>query len=485
MADRTDIDALLISALYGELTPADDARLTAHLESHPADRTALADLTRTRAAVRDTGFLAVQVEPPQSVSARLLQEAGLLSRRPARGTAEHARPTEGWFFRFTRTFMAHPAMAVAAMLVLVVGVAGTLYVRHGDRVADMAAPVAATDRERALQISQDKPSAESQPKDVSVTSVGSATGSSGYRVALDEVRAEQAAEGQKPAQHDPAASARSEPIALGDGTRAQVPPEPVRPAAPPPRKLAKRAGPSGIELRSPELQPKDVDDDDGQDVQSARNDEKKAAVDRFAARNDRSNPVPNAAIATPPAAPSNKPPAATPARAAVPDQIVAADNGKTPPSSAKTVTRGATAQVAPPPGDAAPSDRQNRAQGGALPRGDDPVVDTGTKSPDENASDKALVAWVRKQHDLVVSLVKSSNCRAAASAAIEIYSRAPGYYDANVTNDRSVRPCLAYLNSERERAERKVAAKRAMSVDTPAAAPAAPPPAASTPAQKK
>ena len=31
-----------------------------------------------------------------------------------------------------RSFIAHPAMAAAAMLVLVVGVAGTLYVQKGD-----------------------------------------------------------------------------------------------------------------------------------------------------------------------------------------------------------------------------------------------------------------------------------------------------------------------------------------------------------------
>ena len=45
MVDRQDIDALLVGALYGELTPAEEARLTAHLESHPADRSALEDLT--------------------------------------------------------------------------------------------------------------------------------------------------------------------------------------------------------------------------------------------------------------------------------------------------------------------------------------------------------------------------------------------------------------------------------------------------------
>jgi len=52
MVDRQDIDALLISALYGELTPADEVLLTAHLESHPADRTALRDLTHARTVIR-------------------------------------------------------------------------------------------------------------------------------------------------------------------------------------------------------------------------------------------------------------------------------------------------------------------------------------------------------------------------------------------------------------------------------------------------
>jgi anti-sigma factor RsiW len=121
MVDRTDIDALLISALYGELTPADEARLTAHLESHPADRTALADLTQTRAAVRDSRILAVQLDPPPSVSTLLLREAARRAPRP--------REEAGWFLRFTRSFMAHPAMAAAAMLVFVVGVAGTIYAR--------------------------------------------------------------------------------------------------------------------------------------------------------------------------------------------------------------------------------------------------------------------------------------------------------------------------------------------------------------------
>ncbi len=38
MADRQDIDALMVGALYGELDDGERARLEAHLASHPQDR---------------------------------------------------------------------------------------------------------------------------------------------------------------------------------------------------------------------------------------------------------------------------------------------------------------------------------------------------------------------------------------------------------------------------------------------------------------
>src|SRR5262245_46396881 len=109
MVDRQDIDALLIGALYGELTPADETRLASHLESHPADRSVLDGLKATRQAVRDSRILEAQLEPPQQISALLLQEAHRRAPRPA--------DKESWFTRFMRSFMAHPAMAAAAMLV--------------------------------------------------------------------------------------------------------------------------------------------------------------------------------------------------------------------------------------------------------------------------------------------------------------------------------------------------------------------------------
>src|SRR5471032_1290406 len=99
MVDRQDIDALLIGALYGELTLADEARLTAHLESHPTDRSALANLTSARQAVRESRIFQVQLDPPQAVSALLLQEA---ARRAPRRVPVTDDRIESWFQRFTR-----------------------------------------------------------------------------------------------------------------------------------------------------------------------------------------------------------------------------------------------------------------------------------------------------------------------------------------------------------------------------------------------
>ena len=146
MTDRMDIDALLIGSLYGELTPADQARLQAHLESHPADRSVLADLTHARQVVRESRLFELQFEPPEAVSALLLQEAARRAPR-IRATKPNAERGETWFQRFVRSLAAHPAMAAAAMLVIVLGAAGILYNRNGgtqnwEPRAEQAAPAA-------------------------------------------------------------------------------------------------------------------------------------------------------------------------------------------------------------------------------------------------------------------------------------------------------------------------------------------------------
>src|SRR3954469_485604 len=133
MVERQDIDALLISALYGELTPTEETQLAAHLEAHPTDKAALAALTSTRDHIRENRLLAVQVEPPQSVSALLMQEAARRAPKAER---------EGWFARIAKSFMMHPAMAAAAMLVVVLGVATVVNNKKGDQFVESSAPTA-------------------------------------------------------------------------------------------------------------------------------------------------------------------------------------------------------------------------------------------------------------------------------------------------------------------------------------------------------
>src|SRR5262249_13142161 len=75
--------------------------------------------------------LAFQFEPPQAISALLLQEA---SRRAPRAATDRGEAAT-WFQRFVRSFTAHPAMAAAATLVLVITAAGTLYLRGANQLA--------------------------------------------------------------------------------------------------------------------------------------------------------------------------------------------------------------------------------------------------------------------------------------------------------------------------------------------------------------
>lgn len=129
MADRQDIDALMVGALYGELDAAERTRLEAHLSSHPEDRAAMQELESTRATVRRGMSEMASAEPPQAVSAILLQEA---ARRRGAVAATEPAEREGLWDRFVawfRPLSQHPALAAAAMLILVAGTATALWVR--------------------------------------------------------------------------------------------------------------------------------------------------------------------------------------------------------------------------------------------------------------------------------------------------------------------------------------------------------------------
>ena len=450
MVDRTDIDALLIGALYGELAPADEARLTAHLESHPADRTALDDMARIRAAIRSSRILAVQFEPPPAISTLLLQEAS--RRAPGVAVARPVEPeSETWFQRFVRSFVAHPALAAAATVVLVASVAGGLYLRGDAQFAAPSAPLERADRAdqaektRATQVAA-VPAAPIAPaaQAPGAAPAGSA-GSAGPAGVTAEVAADsdrnraqldQAAGGAPVLGQTAAAASHDDQLRKGDSgggasrakaiakfeadkasdrpeapARSLAPAPPSRSDASPPAKRAAEIAERkdvksakklrGIELHSPELSPRELADE-GQGQAKAP----------APTQGDRR------AIPPPP-----------PAFSGASNQIAAAP--------------------AAPPAAAPPADAKQ-------------------------ARDPAVVDWARKQHDQVIALVASNRCRDAASAAVEIYNRAPDYYAANIATDRQIKPCMAYVNHERELADRSRGAPKNAADDMPAPVRAAP-----------
>jgi hypothetical protein len=434
MADRTDIDALLIGALYGELTPADEARLTAHLESHPADRTALSDLTRTRAAIRDSRIFAFQWEPPHSVSALLLQEASRRAPRPARALDGDS---ESWFARFVRSFTAHPAMAAAATLVLVFGVAGSLYLRGSMKMAPppvavtggaadepaaevpvaapAAAPAAPTGR---ADLAEDKAADRRE-------AAGSAAPSSGQAAGGLDVTADDKLDARPGDIAQFKAKTRTADV---DAKRAAL-------AKPAKEEEPARTKPRGIELRTPEPSPKDLPERefDG----TAKLDQKRAerqVRERQAPGGGAAAPATAAQATPPPPPPPQTPPSASTAFESAPVQDVANDKR----FAQKPLAKGQAQNQAP-----ANNGASNNASNNA-PAADGKPVDSQSRTLD----------WARKQREQVVSLVNQNRCNDAANAAIEIYNRAPDYYAANIVTDIQIKPCLAYVNRQRERNDR-------------------------------
>ncbi len=488
MVDRTDIDALLIGALYGELTPADEARLMAHLESHPVDRTALDNLTRTRAAVRDSRILAFQAEPPQSISALLLQEA---SRRAPRAATERSE-TATWFQRFVRSFMAHPAMAAAATLVLVIAAVGTFYLRGADQFAQSEPPAL----ERATSpgttassapagvTAPGAPAAVAPAPEPEAAGAGNATGDSIGTLAGSS-RGLAAGSGVYPARLDDTAAAKgkaAEPQAAsndrydgsgdldtrGPSVRAKVASKAAQDAEL--RKLGamkaaaakteKAEAVHGIELRTPQLLPKDFKESD-----KASDDEKPAAGRRERTDNGR-------AAGEPTRDPRNAPVAGGGAAAAVPAAPPPPPSAPAPAASRGAGPAGA-ANFDLPEAQAAPANDVRRPA--AKPSANQQPPSSASNATNAQANADAarqaqLLDWARKQRDQVIALVNANRCRDAASVAVDIYNRAPEYFNANVVTDRQIKPCLAYVNDQRDRAERSRANKNAADVQTPAQA---------------
>jgi hypothetical protein len=404
--DRQDIDALLIGALYGELTPADEARLAAHLDSHPTDRGALDDLKSARQAVRESRIFDLQLDPPQAVSALLLQEAH--RRAPKRVVARDDGEKESWFFRFTRVFLAHPAMAAAAMLVLVIGFASVLYVRKGDQFADkqLAQPEVggemAVKAESAITTpTNEAPAAAADPAQLAE---GAAVAGSGYSVRLDDKAAADTAE-------------RDRDVGLAKLQQAE-------------RAEQKNKKSTAIVVDTPRPQPKELPE------------RAKAAPKKGAAASDDLGGMDGAFESTVVGGTGTS--STSPSSGAAPGGRVA--------TSPTTTSK---QEPAPPPPAAAPA---TVAQGTAKPTAPAPSRATVTKEAEKSekpadaapAKDSTLIAWAKGQHSSAVALAGKGNCAGAAKLAVAIQNRAPDYYTQFMATDRALKKCQQYIAAERD-----------------------------------
>ncbi|HEY8143451.1 MAG TPA: zf-HC2 domain-containing protein [Kofleriaceae bacterium] len=162
MLDCSKIDELMMDWLYRELDESSSARVAEHVEGCARCAAEATALQRTRAAFRDLS----PVDPPVAVSAILLHEA---ARRAPAAAAPRAAAAEGGFWATVRSWFRpialHPAAAAIATLVLIAGVAGTLYVRHGDEMTDTQnLEVPATDTASAAATTDAPAAAEEAPE---------------------------------------------------------------------------------------------------------------------------------------------------------------------------------------------------------------------------------------------------------------------------------------------------------------------------------
>jgi len=465
MVERQDIDALLISALYGELTPSEESRLAAHLDAHPSDRTALADLTHARGLVRESRLLQVQLEPPPSVSALLMKEAARCAPKP------EAR--EGWFARFVRSFAAHPAMAAAAMLVVVLGVA-TLVTRRKADFAESTAPapsqIALQEQGSATVAAPAAGPSNTRTGDGIAMGSGSASGASGeanldeleagaadnFRVALDDGYAQGQAKDQAAAVSDKRAEKQKTAVTV---TKPAATLEPEGKLAKEQAAVtgAKKAPRQGIELRAPQPAPKDFE----ADTRRKGTSESKNTL----AFGDNDSTLDSKAEST--GAPGGAGATAGIGRAQEPTATTA-DASRAPARPAPP--RATNASPPPPPASSPKPDPRRDAPAKTVDRNASPRAAT----PAEEKPADPQLAWARDQHAALIAQVRAGECKKAATIATSISNRAPAYYQQNVETDRAVKACIVYINNERERdAEQRSERARAnqkRSVNEPAKA---------------
>lgn len=419
MADRHDIDALLVDAVYRDLDGsrereggrepdgADRARLDAYLASHPQERAALDAMKHTRARVQEARLGLPDAEPSAAISALLLQEAA--RRAPARGRGgQRTGGVLAWLEGALRPMFAHPALASAAALVLVGGTAGALYLRSGSALYEQTASPAVEPAAAAPEIAR----AEPVPADT-------------FAATLDEVRTADLRAGKNAVGLPDVATTLTgsgEPAAT-DAVRARAVEEALRESAGAPvtvqvpqrdRNRGSGALARSLDVTTTDPALKELDDDAFAGVRAQK-------------------------AAPKPTAPASKKEAETKADAKGADGLA----GMASAPAAESVPAPAAPVVATP----APSTARYDA-----------------------TREEERAAWARGQHQRAVAAVKRNDCNEAAALAAEIAVRAADYYTASVSDDRNLRPCKPAIERARKRdAERRAKSRAPAANEAPQA----------------
>ncbi len=429
-----DFDALLMGSLYGELSAVEESRLQAHLQAHPGDQELWRGLMRTREAIRSSAALLV-VEPPQAISARILQEAA--HRAPKAQTGELGQGgLAARLGRWFSTFAAHPAMAAVAMAVVAVGVAGTMYARGNGEAA--SPKVAASSPAAPASEAQDAPAAEpaaASPEPPLPSGDSFAVGlANEAALSGDPHGGQPLEEGKARYKLDESTNRRRQ--ATSDTRVAKPSKAPAKPA-----QKSRDYLPASTE--DYEIPLKDLADEDRKEA--------RPADDGFAT----APPLVIAGKSESVSLEQAKPSVAT---------------GTTSSGASAPARRPGVAPAAPPA--AAPAPRSSAPPSAAPVPAPEPSESEDSRSAGGTAdkleiSERSEDRWAASEHARLVRLARANKCSEAAAVARSIAERAPRYYADRVTGDKELRACSSAIRDALNlRPDAKRKATRAGEADT-------------------
>lgn len=126
----------LVALLYGELDPDEAARTGARVQADPALSARLGEMRR----VRELFSAMEEEEPPGRLTAQLMAEAARSAPHARAAAAPAGAGIWARFVSWLQPLAQRPALAAAASLLLVAGVASVLYMRKGEELTSTAPP---------------------------------------------------------------------------------------------------------------------------------------------------------------------------------------------------------------------------------------------------------------------------------------------------------------------------------------------------------